>query len=93
MKLTGNKRIRGEFDSVDLIAGLLIALCIPTLTYFVLKNTGVAKKSDPQGYLKKASKTVLAKPDSELGRRWANVSQATPNQASARAEPEPEKYN
>ena len=62
MKLTGNKRIRGEFDSVDLIAGLLIALCIPTLTYFVLKNTGVAKKSDPQGYLKKASKTVLASP-------------------------------
>ena len=66
MKLTGNKRIRGEFDSVDLIAGLLIALCIPTLTYFVLRNTGVAKKSDPPGYLKEANKTVLAKPDSEL---------------------------
>jgi|TARA_B100000809_G_scaffold110298_1_gene108825 hypothetical protein len=63
MKLTGNNRIRGEFDSVDLIAGILIALCIPTLTYFVLRNTGVAKKSDPQGYLKKAG---LARPDSEL---------------------------
>ena len=66
MKLTGNKRIRGEFDAVDLIAGILIALCIPTLTYFVLKNTGVAQKSDPQGYQKKDGKTGLAKPDSEL---------------------------
>ena len=66
MKLTGNKRIRGEFDAVDLIAGILIALCIPTLTYFVLKNTGVAQKSEPQGYQKKDGKTGLAKPDAEL---------------------------
>ena len=66
MKLTGNKRIRGEFDAVDLIAGILIALCIPTLTYFVLKNTGAAQKSDPQGYQKRDGKTGLAKPDAEL---------------------------
>lgn len=66
MTISANKRIRGEFDAVDLIAGILIALCIPTLTYFVLKNTGVAQKSDPQGYQKKDGKTGLAKPDSEL---------------------------
>ena len=66
MTISANKRIRGEFDAVDLIAGILIALCIPTLTYFVLKNTGAAQKSDPQGYQKKDGKTGLAKPDSEL---------------------------
>ena len=66
MKLTGNKRIGGEFDAVDLIAGILIAMCIQTLTYFVLKNTGADQKSDPQGYQKKDGKTGLAKPDAEL---------------------------
>lgn len=66
MKLTGNNRIRGEFDAVDLVAGIMIAICIPVLTYFIGRNTGMFKTPDPPGYRKFESKKNLAKPDAEL---------------------------
>lgn len=66
MSFSGNKRLRGEFDPVDLIAGLLITLCIPTLTFFVLRNTGVETKGDPARYQKDANKDVVVKTDAEL---------------------------
>ena len=66
MTFTGNKRLRGEFDSVDLIAGILIALAIPFLAFFLMRSFGVKTKGLPPGYQKAANKAVVAKPDAEL---------------------------
>ena len=66
MPFTGNNRLRGEFDSVDLIAGLLITICIPVLTAFFLRFAGIETKGLPPGHQRGANKEVTAKPDAEL---------------------------
>ena len=66
MTFTGNERLRGEFDSVDLIAGILIALTIPFLAFFLMRSAGVETKGPSPRERKAASKEVVAKPDAEL---------------------------
>ena len=66
MSFTGNERLRGEFDSVDLIAGILIALTIPFLAFFLMRSAGVETKGPSPRERKAASKEVVAKPDAEL---------------------------
>ena len=66
MTFTGNERLRGEFDSVDLIAGILITLAIPFLAFFLMRSAGVETKGPSPRERKAASKEVVAKPDAEL---------------------------
>ena len=66
MTFTGNERLRGEFDSVDLIAGLLIALVIPFLVFFLMRSAGVETKGPSVREQKAISNEVVAKPDAEL---------------------------
>ena len=59
MTFTGNERLRGEFDSVDLIAGILITLAIPFLAFFLMSLAGVETKGPSPKERKAASKEVV----------------------------------
>ena len=65
MKITGRRRLRGEFDPVDLVAGLIIAVAIPLLAAFMFSSFGGAEKAPSVRQLEEDSKNVRPRPDGE----------------------------
>jgi len=65
MKITGQRRLRGEFDPVDLIAGIIIAVAIPLLAKFMFASFGDAPEAPSVRQLEEDSKNVRPRPDGE----------------------------
>ena len=65
MKITGRRRLRGEFDPVDLVAGIVIAIAIPFLAKFMFSSFGGAAEAPSVRQLQEDSKNVRPRPDGE----------------------------
>ena len=65
MKITNQRRLRGEFDPVDLVAGIIIAIAIPLLAKFMFSSFGGATDAPSVRQLEEDSKNVRARPDGE----------------------------
>ena len=65
MKITGHQRLRGEFDPVDLVAGIIIAVAIPLLAAFMFASFGGSTDAPSVRQQAEDSKNVRARPDGE----------------------------
>ena len=65
MKNTGHQRLRGEFDPVDLVAGIIIAVAIPLLAAFMFASFGGSTDAPSVRQQAEDSKNVRARPDGE----------------------------
>ena len=65
MKIPENRRLRGEFDPVDLVAGIIIAAGIPLLAFFIFANFGEAVQAPTPKQMAEDSKKIRARADAE----------------------------
>lgn len=65
MNIPENRRLRGEFDPVDLVAGLIIAAAIPLFASFIWSSFGGGEDGPTERQLHEDSKNIRARPDSE----------------------------